>query len=251
MRTYGLGNPLAGSHDAAERDEIMPLQAALKKAHLYGGAIDGIFGAGTGDACKNAKYRLGYPIEAVQRTGGQQLLDYLTGAERLPLLFSARRHARGYGLSREDRRRAAIVTWARWGVTNEPRIHYSMTGSRDDWLNHPPGTLPLTTDCSGFVTACYRWAGAPDPSGLAYRAVGYTGTLLDHGVTIPVSQAKPADLVIWGLFPGHHVAVIATVDEPGNPMLVSHGREGGPNLISLAAETAAQQRSYVVKRYVF
>lgn len=248
MKTYGLSNPLAGSHDPAEREEIRPLQAALAKAHLYGGPIDGIFGAGTGDACKKAKYRLGYPIKAVQRTGGQQLLDYLTGAEHLPPLFVLRRHARGYGLSREDVRRAAIVKWARWGVTNEPRIHYSMSGTRNDWLEHPAGTLPLTTDCSGFVTACYRWAGAPDPSNLGYREVGYTGTLLDHGSSIPVWQAKPGDLVIWGLFPGHHVAVVVEAD-PSNPMLVSHGREGGPNLISLVAETAVQQRPYVIKRY--
>jgi hypothetical protein len=216
---------------------------------LYGGLVDGIFGAGTGLACKHAKWRLGYPSRACVETGGQQLMDYLTGAEHLPLAYSIRRRARGFGITREDVVRAKIVTWARWGVANEPRIHYSMGGQRDDWLAHSAGTLPLTTDCSGFVTACYRWAGAPDPSGLGYRYVGYTGTLLDHGTTIPLYQAKPADVVIWGSFPGHHTALIVDVKNASDPLLVSHGFEGGPNLERLSAETAAQRRSYVIKRY--
>lgn len=253
MLTYSLSNPLAGSGSTPAalkaRDEIRPLQAALKKAHLFAGEIDGIFGAGTGDACKKAKWRLGYPTSACVRTGGQQLLDYLTGAEHLPLAYTIRRHLRGYGLTRDDKLRAQIVKWARWGVANEPKIHYSMSGVRDDWLAHPAGTLPLTTDCSGFVTACYRWAGCKDPSALDYRYVGYTGTLLDNGDTIPVWQAKPGDLVIWGWHPGHHVAVIVDMRNPADPVLVSHGREGGPNEITLSAETAAQRRSYVVKRY--
>lgn len=253
MRTYSLSNPLAGSgstpEDVQARNEIRPLQSALKKAKLYAGKVDGVFGAGTGDACRTAKWRLGYPAWACQRRGGQQLHDYLTGAEGLPVAFRLRRRARGFGLTREDHLRERIVWWARWGVSNEPQIHYSMGSVRDDWLHYSPGALPLTTDCSGFVTACYRWAGAKDPSRLDYREVGYTGTLLDNGVTIPVWQAKPGDLVIWGAFPGHHTAVIVDMRKPNDPLLVSHGFEGGPNLERLSVETAAQRRSYIVKRY--
>ena len=37
--------------------------------------------------------------------------------------------------------------------------------------------LPLTTDCSGFVTVCYFLAGAPDPNGPRLQtAAGWTGT---------------------------------------------------------------------------
>ena len=39
------------------------------------------------------------------------------------------------------------------------------------------GALPLTTGCSGFVTICFYEAGAPDPNGLDYSGLGYTGTL--------------------------------------------------------------------------
>lgn len=249
MKTYGLSNPLAGSGNTTEaahqRAEIRPLQSALKKAKLYSGSVDGIFGAGTGDGCKRAKYRLGYPIKACQRTGGQQLFHYLTGAEHLPLAYSLRRKARGYGITREDKQRAAIVAWARKGVAAEPSIHYRLIRPMPlSWV------LPMWTDCSGFATLCYRLAGAPDPNRQGYNGQGYTGTLLDHGDGIPLWQAKPGDLVIWGSFPGHHVAVIVDTRNPADPVLVSHGSEGGPLLVSVAAETAAQRRPYVVRRYL-
>jgi hypothetical protein len=238
MRTYSLTNPLQHG------DDLKPLQTALHTTKLYGGPIDGVFGVGTADACKRAKYRLGYPIKAVERTGGQTLLDYLNGSKPLPLAYRLRRHARGYGISREDRLRQKIVAAARRGVADEPQIHYAQIRPMPaSWY------LPMTTDCSGFVTLCYRVAGAKDPNGLAFNGEGYTGTLLDHGESIPLWQAKPGDLVVWGSFPGHHVAVIADIANPADPQLVSHGSEKGPIFVSLLVETAAQRRPYVVKRY--
>ena len=63
--------------------------------------------------------------------------------------------------------RRKIVAAARWGIANEPRIHYG------EIRPIPLGrTLPLTTDCSGFVTICYYLAGAPDPNGLGYSGQG-------------------------------------------------------------------------------
>lgn len=248
MRTYGLTNPLAGSGSTpeakTERDEIRRLQIVLRSAGLYKGPVDGVFGAGTGDACKQAKWRLGYPRSAVSRTGGQILLDYLTGKKRLPLAYVVRRKARGFGLSREEKLRAGIVRWARQGVKDEPQIHYAQVRPiPSSWR------LPMLTDCSGFVTLCYRQAGAKDPNGLGYNGQGWTGTLLDHGETVPLWQAKPGDLVIWGAHPGHHVAVIVDVSNPVDPLTVSHGSDRGPIVVSVVAETAAQRRPYVVKRY--
>ena len=75
--------------------------------------------------------------------------------------------------------RHQIVTAALWGIANEPQIHYGEI--RPIPLAR---TLPLTTDCSGFVTVCYFLAGAPDPNGLDYSGEGWTGTLLrnlEHG----------------------------------------------------------------------
>ena len=77
--------------------------------------------------------------------------------------------------------RQRVVKWARWGVANTGQIHYTETPERADWLKAtPPNSLPLSTDCSGFATLCYRMAGLPDPNGLGYKELGYTGTLLQY-----------------------------------------------------------------------
>jgi hypothetical protein len=129
--------------------------------------------------------------------------------------------------------RRKIVAAARWGIANEPRIHYG------EVRPIPLGrTLPLTTDCSGFVTICFHEAGAPDPNGLGYSGQGYTGTLLDHLEAIDPADARRGDVVVWGAYPGRHCAIVL---EPAvDPLLASHGREQGPIAIRYAAECRLQ-----------
>lgn len=231
-------------------EELKPLQERLKAAGIYHGAIDGIFGEGTGKACQVAKYRLGYPSRAVEETGGQRLLDFLRGAKPLPPTYKLRRRQRGYAdQSAEDALRQRIVDNAKWGVANTAAIHYQQSRPIDG--HRRLRKLPLYTDCSGFVTDCYEWAGAKvDPNGLGFDGFGWTGTMLAHGQTIPLFEAKPADLVIWGTYPGHHVAVIVDVTDKANPLIVSHGSESEPGELRLSQETAAQRRSFVIKRYI-
>lgn len=127
--------------------------------------------------------------------------------------------------------RDKLCTWAHWGVVHQPSIHYSEGADRSEWLNRPPGTLPMTTDCSGFVTACYKWSGLPDPNGLGYRELGYTGTLLQRAkvITDRLDTAKPGDLIVYGPGTGAHVVMV--VQAGSNPLCVSHGQEGDPNYI--------------------
>jgi hypothetical protein len=126
--------------------------------------------------------------------------------------------------------RAGIVKWARgWGVANEPQIHYRET--RPMPLT---ATLPLTTDCSGFVTLCYFLAGAPDPNGLGYNGQGYTRTLLAHGKHIPLAQVKPGDVIVYGPGAGWHTALI--VEAGPDPLTVSHGQEKGPELVRVSQD---------------
>ena len=99
--------------------------------------------------------------------------------------------------------RQKIVTAARWGLDHEPQIHYGEIRP----IPLAP-TLPLTTDCSGFVTVCYFLAGAPDPNGLGYSGEGWTGTLLRHLEHVPRIEARRGDLVVWGGYPGRHVAIL-------------------------------------------
>lgn len=125
--------------------------------------------------------------------------------------------------------RSAIVENALWGVTNKVRIHYAQT--RPIQGIGRPRRLPLSTDCSGFVTLCYNWAKAPDPNGNGYNGYGYTGTILQHCLSITRSAARPGDLVVFGGGSGDHVVVI--VGTGANPAVVSHGQEAGPLRTSL------------------
>jgi cell wall-associated NlpC family hydrolase len=96
--------------------------------------------------------------------------------------------------------------------------------------------LPLTTDCSGFVTLCYFLAGARDPNGLGYDGRGWTGTLLRH--MAEVAEAGVGDVVVFGTYPGHHAAIVL---EPGDdPLLASHGQERGPVEVRFSTESRYQ-----------
>jgi hypothetical protein len=133
--------------------------------------------------------------------------------------------------------RARIVAYCRWGIANEPQIHYAQT--RPIPLAQRK-QLPLTTDCSGFATCAYADAGAPDPNGNAYSGSGYTGTLLAHGRHIARRDAKPGDLAVFGPGAGHHVVVLLEPGTVTDPLTCSHGQEAGPIAIRLSVEAAAQ-----------
>jgi hypothetical protein len=134
--------------------------------------------------------------------------------------------------------RDKVVACAKWGVENEPAIHYKET--RPMPLSKK---LPLTTDCSGFATLCYHDAGAPDPNGLNYDGTGYTGTLLDHGVEVP--HPEPGDLVFYGPGTAYHVAVV--VEAGADPLTVSHGEESGPEYVRVSQDNRqpVRFRSYL------
>lgn len=127
--------------------------------------------------------------------------------------------------------RQAIVAAARWGIRNEPRIHYGEV--RPIPLAR---RLPITTDCSGFVTLCYFLAGAPDPNGREYDGEGWTGTLLRHMAHI--EEPRAGDVVVFGAYPGHHAALVLA---PGDdPLLASHGQERGPVEVRFSTESRVQ-----------
>lgn len=162
---------------------------------------------------------------------------------RIPAWAWARGAAAGWWPTHGSSVRDSIVKWARWGVANEPSIHYSMGSNRDDWLSKPPGTLPLYTDCSGFATACYAWAGHPIPP---EGWVGYTGTMLMYGRR--VDSCKPGDLIVYGPGTGHHVVV--AVEAGTDPLCVSHGQEKGPFLIRHSEEARYQPPGVTFLRFL-
>jgi cell wall-associated NlpC family hydrolase len=129
--------------------------------------------------------------------------------------------------------RGRIVAAARWGIRNEPLIHYGEI--RPIPLRRE---LPLTTDCSGFATLCYFLAGAPDPNGYGYDGRGWTGSLLERMENVDPEAVLPGDLVVFGEYPGRHCAVVLRPGE--DPLLASHGQERGPIEIRFSTESRYQ-----------
>jgi hypothetical protein len=103
--------------------------------------------------------------------------------------------------------------------------------------------VPLATDCSGFATLCYSWAGAPNPNARGVfdrRQPAFTGSMLAHMRKIPRAAAQPGDLVVWTPpATGQHVCVV--VARGADPMLVSHGDDSGPKKLRFSAEDAYQR----------
>jgi hypothetical protein len=226
-RTLHLANPLLTGPDVAE------LQELLEPYHP--GAVDGEYGPATAGAVERAKWALGFPDDRVDSVAGSKLLAYLRGGA-LPPDYQARQAARRHDAAKAMTIREEVVKVARWGIANEPQIHYRQ--SRPIAGLHEPYKLPLYTDCAGFATLCYAWSGADDPNGLGYSGQGYTGTLLQHMNHIPQAAVQPGDLVVWGPAPGHHVALVLAIG--ADPLLASHGQEKGPIAIRVSVESKYQ-----------
>jgi hypothetical protein len=147
--------------------------------------------------------------------------------------------------TRDKRKRARIVAAARWGVAHQPQIHYA---EKRPFPVQPAGTLPrlpLTCDCSAWVSICYRAAATPDPNQSDWNGMGFTGTLLKHGTK--VAKPQPGDVVIYGPSPGHHAALV--VGGGSDPLTVSHGSEAGPLLIRVSVERRFQPPGVTYLRF--
>jgi hypothetical protein len=234
VRTLGLTTPYMHGPDVREAQTLL---AHNHYGNFHPGAPDGQYGPLTAAATERAKIALGFPDNEHNHLYDPALRGFLEGSP-LPHDYEERRKAHLRAKHSVAGVRERIVANGRWGVEHEPQIHYRESRPIDG-LGHPH-KLPLTTDCSGFVTDCYQWAGAPDPNGNNYNGQGYTGTMLSHCRHIPASAVQPGDLVVWGPFPGEHVALV--IEPGGDPLLVSHGQESGPLSIRFSVESAAHHQ---------
>jgi peptidoglycan hydrolase-like protein with peptidoglycan-binding domain len=240
-RVLQLSNPLVTGPDVKEAQQLL-LQNPF--GAFDPGTPDGEYGELTANAVKRAKWELGFPATAGNAVFGPQLKAFLSGTKPLPAAFQARRAKRLQQAGSEDAIRKRIVQWALWGCQNTGQIAYSQNGNVRLAQLGKNASLPLATDCSGFATLCYAWAGAPNPNAAgAYdaRAPAYTGSMLGRMRKIPKGAAQAGDLVIW-LPPaqGQHVCVVV---QPGaDPLLVSHGDDSGPKKLRFSAEDAYQRK---------
>ncbi len=128
----------------------------------------------------------------------------------------------------------------------EPRIHYLQRRpmrtvryseqQMTQLLNHGG---QLWMDCSEAVTCLCKWAGLHDPNGFHFNGYGNTMSMFAH---LPhyfdPARAMTGALVIYGAGGYHHVSMVM---EPGHdPLLWSHGREGGPNTIRYSVQRGQQ-----------
>ena len=231
--TLDLANPHMSGADVKAAQRLL---GDNPFGNFQPGSADGDYGPATAAAVKQAKWLLGYPQRVCDEAFGPKLAGYLEG-KPLPAGYKTRRAQRLKQASGQSGLRAKIVEIARWGIANERSIHYEQLRPVD--AMHHPRKLPLHTDCSGFSTLCYRWAGAKvDPNGGNFGGGAYTGTMLQHCRHVAKSAVQPGDLVVWGAYPGHHVALVL---EPGaDPLLCSHGQEKGPFAIAFSVESKYQ-----------
>lgn len=145
-------------------------------------------------------------------------------------------------------KRDAVVEYGLWGVDNEPQIHYSQDPNLRFAALDEPKQLPISTDCSAFYTLACKYAGVYDPNGSNYNGTGFTGTLLGNMEEIPLDQALPGDAIVYGPGSGDHVCMVISMDNPQDPLLVSHGQERGPIKIRHSAEVASHRAPVRVLR---
>lgn len=146
--------------------------------------------------------------------------------------------------------RELMLGEANWAVGKEPSIHYAETRPipLEKFKAHK---LPLTTDCSGFVTSIAYAAGVDeDPNGQDYNGQGYTGTLLSNCPHIHKADALAGDFVVFGPYPGEHVVMLMDPGSVTDPIVVSHGQEKGPFKLKLSAEASAHSSGVTFLRSV-
>lgn len=157
------------------------------------------------------------------------------------------RRAKPKTTARERAVRAAML-----GVGHCSNINYTQGPSRWEGiargLRAHRGQYPRNADCSSFVTWCI-WdalgggkAGDDIVNGASWTA-GYTGTQCSHGKLVPLSRARPGDLVFYAGSNGavNHVAMLVA---PGR--VVSHGSQPGPMLLDATYRPVKEVRSYLV-----
>ena len=136
--------------------------------------------------------------------------------------------------------RQAIVAWSYWLMEHKAEINYTEGPARMSAIGVWPPKFPIDCDCSASVTLCYWLAGADDPNGLGYDHEGYTGTLLSHGLEIPLAQVQPGDVIVYGPGTGWHTALV--VEAGSDPLTISHGQQGDPSLVRVSQDGRQPQR---------
>lgn len=226
------------SNKACPCPAVFQMQRALKAAKVRPAKTrsTGVFGKLTRDQIKAFQRKHKISPSGIYGSKTHHALSKfydLAGRQRLQALA-------------HDRKIAAItsafrVVGAHFLLVGGNTLAYSESASRGDLGKYP--LLPPATDCSGFVTAMFKAVGLPDPNGLNFRPVGWTGTLGLHGVRVANwAKLRIGDLVLYGGgYPYGHVAIVI---DAARRLVLSHGSTGVRKLAFNYRRVAAIRRYY-------
>jgi hypothetical protein len=224
--------------------DVKAVQLALRNFYRAkklgkGPAPTGFFGVGTRRALKEFQRRRGLERDGVYGIKSHRHLSAHMGPTALKLMVEAKSKAEKKG---PKGMRARIVATAMYAYNHAAwRMNYTQGSLRDDWLWNrcrPPCT-PSYADCSSFAEWCYWVAGAPHPSGWAWRAIGWTGSQITKGRRYS-SNPQVGDLAFYygGSGIGHVTVVVSST------RCVSFGSEP-IRLLSIWYRRVAYFHSYI------
>ena len=221
----------------AKGPDVVGMARALSKwEHRHGlGAYrehpTNLYAAGKRDRVKRFQHHRGIKASGVyNEETHHKLLPFIDG-------WGAHLFAEYHPQSKAQLGASACVAQAAFAYHHAPR-HYNNTVQTlrcQGWYQRiAPPNMWWYEDCSGYALHC-MWVAAGKPrtdSGLAGWWGGWTGSMLEHGKTVSVRNAKPGAMVFYN----NHVAIYG-----GNEKVFTHGHEGGPYWTSMYYRTDVQR----------
>lgn len=204
--------------------DVTALQRALRHAGFLKRRSTGFYGVATRRAVKAFQRKHGLAADGEYGAATHRVMVRWHHFDKYGESLLARQPV---GPTKAEVKRRTARATAILVYNHRAAIHYTMGPLRMQGVRqhiHPPD-YPVWEDCSSMDTWINYVAGAVDPNGFGYNGLGFTGTMIRHGVEVSIGEAKVADLVFYGRARNaiSHVAIYV-----GNSMVVSHGSEGGP-----------------------
>lgn len=136
--------------------------------------------------------------------------------------------------------RKPLVDEAHRAVASKHSIEWTYSEGPDRLANlRTPWAKRITCDCSAFIVYLFVWLGLRNPDGSTPPF--YTGTELTHGAHIALlyslgriknfRRLYAGLVVVYGVYPGEHTALVVEVRKNGDILTVSMGQPGDPSYV--------------------
>lgn len=132
--------------------------------------------------------------------------------------------------------RAALVSIAKFKASHPAGMDYSEARPIDyGYLKQH-----WHSDCSGSIASFYKAAGAQDPAHEGYQGAGNTASFLTNLPHIGKTSCRRGDIVVFNadrpVSTQHAVMLLASPFLVRDPLVWSHGTQGGPFVHPLSYE---------------